>query len=428
MSATRQIAFSVLLLIVILGSWFAYERGLFGGRISSVTATQSATGGSAGTAQQGQQANRQNGSGGNAGGGTFGGGRGGAVQVVTAAVDIDTSGLEVRAVGTVAASKAVTLYPEVTGLVTDVAFKPGGPVTEGQALLRLDDADQQIAVEKAKIALADAQAALDRSNQLAKSSNITTVALSDAKTTVQKAEIDLRSAESDLAKRTLHAPFAGTIGLSDLTVGDLVNSQKPIATLDDMSTVTVAFAVPERASGLVAIGNDVSGTTDALAGQSFTGKVTAVDSRVDPTTRTLNVEASLPNSGNTLRPGMALTLVLEFPGAPHPSVPSLAIQWDRQGSYVWKVDGTVVHRTAVQIITRRSGVVTVAAGLKEGDPVVTEGVLRLREGATVALAGAPAAAQGQQQPPAAQSNAAAKPPAVGEAGAAGRGRKPAAGG
>jgi RND family efflux transporter MFP subunit len=393
MSATRQIAFSVLLLIVILGGWFAYERGRYGGGAAPGASTErQPAAGAPGTAadQQGQQANRRNGG----GAGSAGGGRGGAVQVVTAPVEIDTSGLEVRAVGTVAASKAVTLYPEVTGLVTDVAFKPGGPVTEGQALLRLDDADQQIAVEKAKIALADAQAALDRSNQLAKSSNITTVALSDAKTTVQKAAIDLRSAESDLAKRTLHAPFAGTIGLSDLTVGDLVNSQKPIATLDDMSTVTVAFAVPERASGLVAIGDAVSGTTDALAGQSFTGKVTAVDSRVDSTTRTLNVEANLPNDANTLKPGMALTLVLTFPGTPHPSVPSLAIQWDRQGSYVWKVDGNVVHRTAVQIITRRSGVVTVAGELKEGDPVVTEGVLRLREGITVATAGVPGA-----QPP-----------------------------
>lgn len=387
MSATRQVAFSVLLLIVILGGWFAYEHGWFGGA-SNVASTQQPAAGPQGSGggQQGQQANRQGGgAGGNAGG--FGGGRGGAVQVVTAPVEIDTSGLEVRAVGTVAASKAVTLYPEVTGVVTDVTFKPGSPVTDGQALLRLDDADQQIAVEKARIALADAQAALDRSNQLAKSSNITTVALSDAKTTVQKAEIDLRSAESDLAKRTLHAPFAGTIGLSDLTVGDLVNSQKPIATLDDMSTVTVAFAVPERASGLVAIGDDVSGTTDALAGQNFTGKVTAVDSRVDPTTRTLNVEASLPNDANALKPGMALTLVLSFPGTPHPSVPSLAVQWDRQGSYVWKVDGTVVHRTAIQIITRRSGVVTVAGDLKQGDPVVTEGVLRLRDGITVATAG-----------------------------------------
>ena len=406
MSATRQIALSVLLLVVVLGGWFAYDRGWFGaGEAPATSATVQLPAGSAGGEGAGQQANRRSGG----GGANTGGGRGGAVQVVTASVETDTSGLEVRAVGTVAASKAVTLFPEVTGIVTEVAFKPGGPVTAGQALLRLDDADQQIAVEKAKIALADAQSALDRANQLAKSSNITTVALTEAKTTVQKAEIDLRSAESDLAKRTLNAPFAGTIGLSDLTVGDLVNSQKLIATLDDMSTVTVAFAVPERASGLVAIGDVVSGTTDALAGQSFAGKVTAIDSRVDPTTRTLNVEANLPNNANVLKPGMALTLVLSFPGTPHPSVPSLAIQWDRQGSYVWKVDGNIAHRTAVQIIARRSGVVTVAGDLKEGDQIVTEGVLRLREGVTVATAGA----TGEQgQPPAAKPEAGAGRPAA----------------
>lgn len=399
MSTTRQIALSLLVLVVVAGGWLGYQRGWFGSAASVEQVGQQP----AASGAPGQQGNRRNGAGG-ANGGGFGGGPGGgrsAVQVVTAPVEIDSSGLEVRAVGTVAASKAITLYPEITGTVTEVAFKPGSPVSEGQALLRLDDADQQIAVEKAKIALSDAQDALDRANQLARSSNITAVALTEAKTTVQKAEIDLRSAESDLAKRTLHAPFAGTIGLSDLTVGDLVNSQKPIATLDDMSTVTVAFAVPERASGLVAIGDNVAGTTDALAGQAFSGKVTAVDSRVDPTTRTLNVEASLPNEANVLKPGMALTLVLSFPGTPHPSVPSLAIQWDRQGSYVWKVDGKAVHRTAIQIVTRRSGVVTVAGDLKEGDEVVTEGVLRLREGIAVTQAGAAPADQSapRQRPP-----------------------------
>jgi RND family efflux transporter MFP subunit len=171
-----------------------------------------------------------------------------------------------------------------------------------------------------------------------------------------------------------------------------------------MSTVRVSFQVPERASGLVAVGQAISATTEALAGQSFTGRVTAVDSRVDATTRTLGVEASVPNTDGTLKPGMALTVGLQFPGEPHPSVASLAIQWDRQGSYVWKIDGNVVHRTPIQIITRRSGVVTVAGDLAEGDLVVTDGVLRLREGITVAVTSTAAPpVEGQPIPDAAAS-------------------------
>ncbi len=378
MTASKQIAAVVIILVAVAAGWFGYERGWYGnGPVSGAANGQQS--GAAG-ANTGGAATRGGGAGG------FGG-RGGPVQVVTDTVDTDNSGIEVRAIGTVAASKAVTLFPQVTGMVTDVAFVPGSDVKEGQTLLRLDDADQQVAVEKAKLDVQTAQSASDRATQLAQSNNATVVAVTDAKTALQQAQISLRSAELDLAKRTVIAPFAGTIGLTDINVGDLVTSTKAIASLDDTSSVTVSFAVPERASGLVKIGDDVSATTDALAGKSFTGHVTAVDSRVDPTTRTLNVEANLPNNADVLKPGMALTIDLKFPGTPHPSVSSLAVQWDRNGSYVWKVADGKAKRTAIQIIARRSGVVTVAGDLKEGDAVVTEGVLRVREGVAVAEAG-----------------------------------------
>jgi RND family efflux transporter MFP subunit len=390
MAASRQIAVIVIIVVAAAVGWFGYERGWYGHGATETAAPaqrQQAQNAAGGGAQQGNR-QRQGGAGGSAGG-AFG--RGGPVIVVTQPVETDSSGIEVQAVGTVASVKSVTLFPQVTGVVTDISFQPGGTVTQGQPLLHLDDSDAQVALEKAKLAVTAAQAAYDRANQLAQSNNATAVSVTDAKNALATAQIGLKSAQLDLDKRTVTAPFAGTVGLTDLSVGDLVNSQKAVTTLDDMSTVTVSFSVPERASGLVKVGDTVTATTDALAGQKFTGKVIAVDSRVDPTTRALNVEASLPNEAAVLKTGMALTLVLDFPGTPHPSVPSLSIQWDRQGSYVWKIVDGKAKRIAVQIITRRSGVVTVAGDLKEGDPVVTEGVLRIRDGVQVAEAGAFAA-------------------------------------
>jgi RND family efflux transporter MFP subunit len=263
-------------------------------------------------------------------------------------------------------------------------------VREGQPLIRLDDAEQQVAVDRARIALDAARVTLDRSEQLSETNNITTAALNEARTAVQGAEIDLRGAEVELAKRTVVAPFGGTIGLTDVTIGDLVNSSKAIATLDDMSTVTVAFEVPERASGRVTVGQPLTATTAALAGETFAGEVSAVDSRVDPVARTLKVEASLPNEANVLKPGMALNIVIGFPGIEHPAVPSLAVQWDRDGPYVWKVVDDSVTRVGVDIVGRRSGIVLVAgADLSAGDEVVVEGLQRLREGARVQLIGGP---------------------------------------
>jgi len=410
MSAIKQILLSLVVVAVAAGAWYAYDRGYFSGADPTATVASRPGGGPPGGGGGAPGGGGGPPGGGAAGRGGFAGGPGGggfsraATPVVAAIVDTDNTSLEVHAIGTVAAARAVTLYPQVNGVVSEIDFTPGTKVDAGQTLVKLDDGDQQVAVDKATIALASAQAALDRAQQLAKSNNITSVALTDAQSAVQKAEIDRKSAQLELAKRTVKAPFAGTIGLTDITVGDLVNSSKAIATLDDMSTVTVAFDVPERASGRVAVGQEVMATTEALAGQRFQGAISTIDSRVDPVARTLRVEATLPNDANVLKPGMALAIDLSFPGENHPSVPSLAVQWDREGSYVWKLDGTTVHRVGVDIVDRRSGTVIVVGDLAPGDSVVSEGVQRLREGAhvnvvdTSANSAAPAAATDAQPP------------------------------
>jgi RND family efflux transporter MFP subunit len=360
MSGLRQILLAVLVILVAGAGWLGYERGY----LSS---------GGAGGATSGP-------------GGPPSRGAGGGSPVITAAVDTDNTGMDVRAVGTAAAARAVMLYPEVTGIISAVAFQPGTEVQEGQELVHLRDADEQVAVDRARIALDDAQQALDRAERLAQSNNITNVALSDAKSAMRRAEIDLRSAELDLAKRSVTAPFDGTIGLTDITVGDLVSSSTALASLDDMTTVTVAFDVPERASGRVAVGQDVTATTASITDRTFTGTITAVDSRVDPIARTLKVEAKLPNDANVLKPGMAVNVELHFPGEDNPMVPSLAVQWDREGPYVWKLgNDSTVHRTDVRILGRRSGAVVVFGDLSAGDQVVVEGLQRLHDGATVRL-------------------------------------------
>ena len=432
MSAIKQIVLSLAVILIAAAGWYAYDKGYFASGSADQAAGQGRAGGGAGPVA---------GNNGPRAGGSGFAGRGGAVLVVTAPVGTDETGVDVRAIGTVAAVQEVTLYPQVSGIVTELSFKPGTNVAKGQTLVRLDDTDQLVAVEKAKIAADTAQSALDRAEQLAKTSNITNVALADATNAQKNAAIGLQAAQNDLAKRTITAPFAGTIGLSDISVGDLVSSSKAIATLDDMSSVIVGFDVPERASGLVAVGQPVAAITDALAGQTFNGTVSAVDNRVDPTARTLHVEATLPNDANALRPGMALTVSMSFPGQPHPSVPSLSVQWDRSGSYVWKVDGNVAHRVAVQILGRRSGEVIVSGALAANDAVVVEGLQRLREGSQVTVAGGdqaspPARPQGAGsagggRPDAGPEAAAGGPPVVSSGGApdgaAARPRRPPSG-
>jgi RND family efflux transporter MFP subunit len=306
---------------------------------------------------------------------------------VTARVGVDTAGTQIRAIGTLTAAKAVTLFPEVTGFVTAVDVEPGATVAERQVLVQLDDADQAIAIDRAAIALDDVRAALDRAERLAKSNNVTEVALSDARTAVRSAEIDLRSAELERAKRAIKAPFAGIVGLIPVSVGDLVNASTALTTLDDVSRLTVAFDATERFADIVKVGHPVSGTAVGLPGREIKGAISAVDSRVDPTTRVFKIEATLEQGIEGLKPGMSITIAVDFAGEPQPTVPSLAIQWDREGSFVWTLDGDTAKRTAVQIIGRHSGTVIVVGAIEAGVEVVVEGLQRMRDGISVKRVG-----------------------------------------
>lgn len=310
-------------------------------------------------------------------------GGGGAVNVVTAPVETDRGGQRVLALGTAKAARSVVIYPQVTGMVAEILFKPGQAVEAGAALLRLDDEEEQATADRARIEYAQARAAFERSESLAKSKTISSVALSDAEMTAQLAENQVRLAEIAAGRRVVKAPFAGVIGLSDISVGDLVSNSTAITTLDDLSTVRVGFEVPERWSARIVDGQAIGASVPALPGSKFSGKITGIDSRVDETTRTLRLEAELQNPGQILKAGMAITVDLEFDLEDQLAVPSLAVQWDRRGSYVWKLVEGAVRRTEVAIVRRESGIVVVAGGVKAGDKVVVEGLLRLREGAKV---------------------------------------------
>jgi len=373
MAAVRQILLSLLLIAAVVGGWYWYRGG-------TLSLPESAAN------VESRGASRP------AGGGGFGGAP---VPVVTAPVEIDDGGDTIRAIGTLGAAQAVTIFPQVTGTVAEILFKAGEQVAAGDVLIRLDDADQKVEVERATIARDDARAALERAERLLATKNITAVAVSDARSALHKAEIDLKIAELALAKRTISAPFAGVVGITDLSIGDLVTTTKPIANLDDMATARVSLEVPERVAAKIALGQTVTATSAALPDQTFTGAVSAIDNRVDATARTLKIEAELPNQMEVLKAGMSVLAVLEFPGEARPMVPSLALQWDRKGSFVWTLDGDTAHRTPVRIIARQNGSVVVAGDLKKDQEIVVEGVQRLREGLKVARVGnddSPAAA------------------------------------
>jgi RND family efflux transporter MFP subunit len=369
MSLMKQALFCVLLVVAAAGGWYAWQHIEAAGH-----ARETAEGNGA---ERGQ------------GGGNRIPGlqSGGAINVITAPVEVDPGGESVMALGTARAARSITLYPEVTGMVAEVLFTPGEPVEAGAPMIRLADDAEQVAVDRARVTLDQARSTLERSRTLAESKTISTVALSDAEAAVALAEIELRSAGIDLERRVIKAPFAGVTGLTDISIGDYVTSSTAIATLDDLSTLRVRFELPERWMSGVTLGQSISATAQGLPGSAFSGRIAAIDNRVDEATRTLRVEAELVNWGSILKTGMAVRVTLDFATDEELMVSSLSVQWDRRGSFVWKIVDGAARRAEVAIIRRESGVAIVNGDLAAGDLVVVEGTQRLREGAKVAEVG-----------------------------------------
>lgn len=305
--------------------------------------------------------------------------------VIVQRVGYSSDAAVVEAVGSGEATQAVTLYPEAAGRVTGILFTAGQKVSEDQSLLRLDEDEERLAVQLAEVRLRDARQQLARYENTAPSGAVSTSEVESARTAVAAARIQLSQAELALERRTLRAPFAGVVSIPEVDIGDRVSTTTPITTLDDRSTVLVDFEVPESFAGGVRLGADVTATTWGLPGERFSGVVDSVASRIDARTRTLRVRARIDNSDDRLRTGMSFTIRLPLTGERFPSVPSISVQWDRRGPYVWRVVGDVAERVDVDVMKRDEQWILVDAPLARGDRIVVEGVQRLRSGRQVEI-------------------------------------------
>ncbi|HMB10349.1 efflux RND transporter periplasmic adaptor subunit [Saliniramus sp.] len=324
--------------------------------------------------------------GGAPGGGPPGRSGGGPQQVITASVGEELSSRRVQSVGTAEALRSVSLFAPTAGLVTEMLFTTGDRVAEGQPLLRLDAREETIAVEKAGIALQQARDQLGRFERLSQNQAVSTVQVEEARARVASAEAELRGAELDLDRRTLRAPFDGYMGIAKVTIGDRVTTTTEVANIDDRSEILIRYALPERFAAQAQPGARVEATSIAFGVERFEGVIAEIDSRIDPQLRTLTIRAAIDNSDDRLRPGLSFLVDTVFEGALETAVPLLSLQWDRDGSYLWRVVDDRAQRVDVEILERGETRALVNGDLTPGDRVVLEGVQRLRDGAPVTIA------------------------------------------
>jgi len=310
---------------------------------------------------------------------------GGAAQVIAEPVSIGTLNNRITAVGDGRAVRSVTVRSEATGRIAEMTFEAGSYIEEGAVMVRLDDEAERIAVERARLMLTDAQDDVDRLSALGNSGAVTEVRIREARLALRNAELERRQAEFDLSQRVIRAPISGWIGLLDVEEGDRIPAQEPLAVITDRSEILIDFRVPERIVGQIRLGMPVELSPLANRTRTLTGEVSAIDNVVDRTSRTLRVQARIENDDDSLREGMAFSVLLRFEGEPYPSINPLSVQWSSDGSFVWAVrDGKAV-RVPIVIRQRNADSVLVEAELTQDDMVVTEGVQTLRPGADVSL-------------------------------------------
>jgi membrane fusion protein (multidrug efflux system) len=290
---------------------------------------------------------------------------------------------DVQAVGSLRSVQGVMLRPEVSGRIARLGFTDGARVRRGQLLLQLDDTLQQAQLKQAEAQANIARTNLQRSRELLAQNFISASAVDQNAAALQVAEAQVALAQAQVQRMRVLAPFDGTTGLKLVDVGDYVRDGADIVALEDLSALTVQFALPERYADRVRTGQPVELTVDALAGRSFKGRVQALDVQVDANGRALQVLARVANPGTVLKPGMFARPRVVFAvreGAL--VVPEEALVPVGARQFLFKVvDGPngqkVSQRLEARIGLRLQGQVEITEGLAAGDTVVTAGHGRL---------------------------------------------------
>ncbi|MFQ6370180.1 efflux RND transporter periplasmic adaptor subunit [Shewanella sp. YIC-542] len=306
------------------------------------------------------------------------------IPVVTAIVENKALSADIKLVGKLAAEHSVYIAPQVTGKIAAISVRSNQQVSAGQQLLKLEDAKAVAAVMEAKAYLADEQRKLQEYEKLAHSDAITQTEIDAQRASVDIATARLASAEADLAYHHIKAPFNGVVGLVDFSLGKMVTQGTELLSLDDLSVLRLDLQVPEAHLSQLSLGMLVSARSAAWPGETFSGKVVAIDPRINEETLNVRTRVQFSNPQHKLRPGMMLEATMSFAPEHHPVIPVQALEYSGTKRFVYKVDDTLkAQRTQVQLGARIDNLVLITDGLQPGDQIVVQGLVNIRDGMQV---------------------------------------------
>jgi membrane fusion protein (multidrug efflux system) len=306
------------------------------------------------------------------------------IPVIVSEAHVDYFADRVEALGTLKANESVTVTANVTETVSAIHFDDGQRVEKGQILVEMTSAEEHALLEEARARVAEAERQYDRVKSLVAQRSASESLLDERRRDLDTARAVLVAIESRLADRLVKAPFAGLLGLRNISPGALVEPGDLITTLDDDSVMKLDFAVPSVFLTDLTPGLGINARTRAFGERSFEGEIHSIDSRVDPVTRSIQVRALIPNADRTLKPGLLMQVELLRNPRESLAVPESALLQQAEDHFVMVIgEGDLVERREVRIGARRPGEVEIVDGLIAGDAVVIHGNDKVRPGQQV---------------------------------------------
>jgi membrane fusion protein (multidrug efflux system) len=277
-----------------------------------------------------------------------------------------------------------------------IAFEPGTKVKAGDLLLQQDTASEKAQLRAAEAAAALAKLELERSRKLLTKQAVAKAKYDSDNAQYKQAEAQIDGIRATIRKKTIRAPFAGSLGIRLVNLGQILNEGEPIVSLQSIDPIFVNFSLPQQQLGQVKPGLKVRVTTDALAGQAIEGEITAISPEVDATTRNIRVQATVANRQERLRPGMFVNVAVVLPASEEVLViPTTAVLYAPYGDTVFVVQEKktekgdqpieVVQQKIVQLGEKRGDFVALVSGLNQGERVVSTGVFKLRNDQAVVV-------------------------------------------
>lgn len=293
----------------------------------------------------------------------------------------------VEALGTAVANESLTLTANLTDTIRRVNFEDGDYVTAGQVLVELTNEEEEAQLAEARANLDEAERQLRRLEDLDKQGIAATSDVDQARSEAAAAEARLNTVVARLEDRLIRAPFSGVLGFRQVSPGTLMTPGEAITTLDDISRIKLDFTVPETVLGLMQPGGKIFASSVSWPDRKFEGVVRAIDSRVDPVTRAAVVRAVIDNEDGALRPGMLLTVRVVTEEREAIVVPEKSVVQVSDRAFVYVVgEDQKALRTPVKLGSRQPGIVEITEGIAVGDRIVTEGIIKLRDGMPIRTA------------------------------------------